>query len=425
MDDITTNDEETYADGEGIGAGEERPEGVEDDDFDEEVDEDQSLRRRPLPPWLWNSFNARVDESKPRNVQGLPPLYADKNTRHVTPSDLFNPQFFLWDPQALCKSIPCPQCKAPLQRHQHIPWPRRCVDLNSTFWIIGYRYRCSYCLNLRTQRRTVTYRSWDPQILAVLPSHIANEFSAYLSHQNAMSKSLFEWMRSCFQNGVGSKQFSDSLRVQHLLAYDKLHLQYLHYLVSLRQTLHAYLGRKYESFLPFDDVTPRGHHGFTPGSEWLRDMYDNFIEEHQHDFNQHMSMLTGEICAIDHSHKVTKHIARVNREQIFTVLLTVTNEKGEIRVCNFVATKSHSQYETALNRMRESLDKYGHNQPILFYTDNMADKQFLEKSFPSLRKDVIPVEKYSRLDPFIIPSNVQILIKDTVRDLQPTATIIF
>jgi hypothetical protein len=93
-------------------------------------------------------------------------------------------------------------------------------------------------------------------------------------------------------------------------------------------------------------------------------------------------------------------------------LLTVTNEKGEIQVCDLVATKAHSQFELALKRMQESLDLYGHSQPTLFYTDNMADKAFLEASFPSLRQNVVPVEKYSHLEPIAIP-NIHVLIKNS------------
>lgn len=99
--------------------------------------------------------------------------------------------------------------------------------------------------------------------------------------------------------------------------------------------------------------------------------------------------------------------------QVFTGLLTVTNEKGEIRVCDLVATKAHSQFELALKRMRESLDLFGHPQPTLFYTDNMSDKQFLEESFPSLRNDVVPIQKHAHLDPLLIPADVQIHIKRT------------
>ena len=61
--------------------------------------------------------------------------------------------------------------------------------------------------------------------------------------------------------------------------------------------------------------------------------------------------------------------------------------------------------------MRESLELYGHQQPELFYTDNMADKSFLESSFNSLRENVVPVEKYGNLEPFILPADIQIFVR--------------
>ncbi|KAF8057819.1 hypothetical protein FPV67DRAFT_1394478, partial [Lyophyllum atratum] len=156
-----------------------------------------------------------------------------------------------------------------------------------------------------------------------------------------------------------------------------------------------------------------GFHGFVPSAQWLRDIYDQFIEEHRDQFNQHTAMLTAKICAIDHSFKLTKHVAKVNGVQIFTALLTVTNEKGEIRVCNLVATKSHSQFVLALQRMRHSLDLYGHDQPLIFYTDTMNDKNFLEKCFPSLQRDLIPIEKHSHLPPLRIPDTFNVSVKNS------------
>jgi len=38
-------------------------------------------------------------------------------------------------------------------------------------------------------------------------------------------------------------------------------------------------------------------------------MYDRFMEDHRHEFNQHTAMLSAEICAIDHSHKVCSYEA--------------------------------------------------------------------------------------------------------------------
>jgi hypothetical protein len=95
----------------------------------------------------------------------------------------------------------------------------------------------------------------------------------------------------------------------------------------------------------------------------------------------------------------------------------VTNEKGQIRAINFVATKSHSQFELALVCMRESLVRYGHLQPKIFFTAMPVDRQFLENVFASLCEEVVPVEKYAHLEPFDIPSAVEILPKDTIASI--------
>jgi len=70
----------------------------------------------------------------------------------------------------------------------------------------------------------VTFRSWDSRIIAKLPVDLALEFPVQLSHWSRITLSAFHFMRSCFQNGMGAKQFSDSLRVQHLRRHDELHL---------------------------------------------------------------------------------------------------------------------------------------------------------------------------------------------------------
>lgn len=183
---------------------------------------------RPLPIWLREAFQAKVEECGPQfcDAMGMPPLYARHQTfwfpqpssffllkqKHRSPQLLFNPQFFLWDPEPLCQfGIPCPNCKTTLQRHQVISRPRCCADFKSMFWIIGYRYCCHKCTHPKSGKTTVTFRSWDHCILNVIPPALASEFPAHLSHRSGISWSLFSWMQSCFNYGMGSKQFSDAL----------------------------------------------------------------------------------------------------------------------------------------------------------------------------------------------------------------------
>ncbi|KAG9223671.1 hypothetical protein CCMSSC00406_0008554 [Pleurotus cornucopiae] len=417
-DDDDSNPEAGFVD-DGLGEEEDIDEGGE-----EALASDKGKKphNRRLPPWLQGEFEHHLAESSKRASDGLPALYRDHQTfwfprpatffrlqeKSISPQILYNYQFFLWDPLPLVPGgIICPNkgCTERLWRHDHVRYPRRVVDLHSTFWIIGYRYRCPRCRH----PEQVKFRSWDTRILAALPSALSAEFPAILTHRSGLSARTFNVMRSCFHNGVGTKQFSNTIRLQHLQKYDSLHLAYLQ-TIATRSSLPTYVtGERYKPFLPYDDRSEDGAHGFVPGAPWLRDLFDIFIEKHEHEFNQHTAMLSGTICAVDHSFKLTKHVAKVNGMQVFVALLTVTNEKGEIRICNLVATKAHSQFEVALHKMRESLTLYGHDQPSIFYTDSMADKDFLERCFPSLRSDTVPVEKYGHLPTLNIPEEVQII----------------
>ncbi|KAF5326444.1 hypothetical protein D9611_000570 [Ephemerocybe angulata] len=432
-------DDESSADGAGLGepdddsddedAGEEEGDLEDDGELEDgAVPKKKTRNRIPLPEEVKKAFDGHIEECRTRNHLGQPRLYWYNKTFRfpqqatwfslqkpdLSPQKLYNPAFFLWDPRALVK-IPCPNCSTELQRHTHIERPRRCVSFASTFWIIGFRYRCSQCSRSKPAGKNVTFRSWDSRILAVLPPALAAEFPARLSHRSAVDVDMVEWMRSCFQTGMGSKQFSDVLRVQHLLQYDKLHLQYLQHIS--KNTLDDWMGTKYAGFLPFTDRSPAGFHGYIPGGQLLRTVYDRYIEQHGHHFDQHTSLLSAEVNALDHSHKFTKYLIRVNGEKVFTALLTVTNERGEIRLCCLVATKAHSQFEMALKELSRSLDLYGLKQPLIFYTDNMSDRQFLMKIFPSLSADTAPVEKYEHLPLFTVPQDVRISIRNTAASI--------
>ncbi|KAF5315639.1 hypothetical protein D9611_004974 [Ephemerocybe angulata] len=420
-------DEETEASGKGIG--EETSGGDEGDEQDDERENDgdePSVNphvRHSHPPWLLEHFRKCIQALQTRDADGLPALYAKDRTfwfqppgtwfllqSSPSPVSLYKPRMFVWDPLALYKKLPCPRCNRVLGRHSTISQPRRCVDLTTTFWIVGFRYRCRNCKHPKTGKSTVTWRSWDPRILAAMPRALSAQFPARLTHRSAVSNDLFSWMRSCFQNGMGSGQFADAVLAQHLLRYDQLHLQYLDF-IARGVAVSELTGRQYMSFLPFDDTSPEGFRGFVPSARYFRDIYDTFMDEHRHHFEQHTAMLSAVVCALDHSHKLPKRIATVNHLPVFGALLCFTNEKGEIRALNFVATKAHSQYELTLKGIRESLELYGHESIQIVYTDNVTDRAFLESSFPSLRMGVVPVEKYSHLPLFSLPDGVQPLVR--------------
>jgi hypothetical protein len=146
----------------------------------------------------------------------------------------------------------------------------------------------------------VTFNSWDPRIIKQLPPSLAAEFPATLSHRSAIATSVLATMRTCFQYGMGSKQFSNCLHVLHYRHFDMIHAQYLHGLLGRK--VDPDLSTSYQPFGVFSDH--EGYSGFVPSSQWLREMYDKLIEEHGVEIDQKTAMCTAEICAIDHSHKV-------------------------------------------------------------------------------------------------------------------------
>jgi hypothetical protein len=153
----------------------------------------------------------------------------------------------------------------------------------------------------------VTFNSWDHQILKQLPAALAAEFPACLSHRNAIAYSVLAVMRTCFQYGMGSKQFSNCLQVLHHRHFDTIHVQYLDGILSRKGDSDP--STSYQPFGTFND--PNGYCGFVPSSRWLRVMYDKLIEDHGVQIDQKTAMCSGEICAIDHSHKVGTFVSTV------------------------------------------------------------------------------------------------------------------
>ncbi len=282
-----------------------------------EDDEDCDLPAgiRPPPSWLMDAFQTNLQVVKAAVVghgAGAKVTIYDQlksfwlphvNTffllqrRDISPSLLYNPRFFYWDPLALIDRLSCPQsqCAGWLTRHGYWRRPRRIVDLEDVYWLMGVRYKCNCCSG--------TYQSWDSRVLSRLPEPLATQFPAHLTHRSGMSDSVFTMMRCCFQNGMGAKQFSDSLRVMHRRRYEMLEVQYLQ-TIQARAKGSASFNQIFEPFPAFNEKNDRGLNTIVPSAQWCRDIYDNFIESHEHEYHQHTAMLSSEVMAIDHSFKV-------------------------------------------------------------------------------------------------------------------------
>ncbi|KAF6741348.1 hypothetical protein DFP72DRAFT_1116992 [Ephemerocybe angulata] len=318
------------------------------------------------------------------------------NKVQLSPHTMLVPRFFYWDPDLLVDSITCPRegCMGKLMRHGLLEYPRRIVDLEGSFYMIGARYQCPNC--------SKTFVSWDSELMSKLPDALVASFPAWLSHRSGISDQLFAFMRCCFQNGMGAKQFSDSLNTIYRHRHDQLEIQYLQMIIA--RTERTSENAQYPPFPSFE-----GSCSHAPSAQYCRDAYDKLIEEIESMLDQHMAQLSCRGLAMDHSHKVTKHIAKVAGEAVFIGLLTMTNEFGEIRICDLVPSKAHSQFDIALRRLLDSAKTFGMEPPQLVFTDNIADKPMLEQHFPSLLTGVKPVSLDGLL-PLEIPADVDVRV---------------
>lgn len=464
-EDIISEEEAALIDGIGVdedhGGGVEEQRDVQDpreiviEDEQESLPSGKGKRVKPVTEtqWLRDLFRYYSDKAKDR-IDGKPRLYGEGQTfwfprpssyfllqrAQPSPRTLYNPRFFLWDIETLVV-VPCPKpnCGHPLRRHGQISYARRVTDFDEPFFIIGYRYRCPSCVDPVSGLRTVTFHSWSAEILKMLPPSLAAEFPAHMTRRSGVSKSLLSFLRSSLQNGISAKGFSDCVRVQHLLRYDQLQLQYYHNLVSRLKMDSWRGGKKYEAFLPYEDTSPNGMHGFVPNGTYLRELNTSVIEEHKDDIMQHTAMLPLDTGHADHSYKVSvhllyshharvadwsyyqavKHISRWHGEKIFPGLLTITNQNSEIRTCHLVMSTGHSQFALAIDGMSESLRMFGQIQPLAMYTDNaLADRQLFERSFESaLLKGVVPIEPYGHLEKLVIPSTVTVTVSRRESDI--------
>jgi hypothetical protein len=106
----------------------------------------------------------------------------------------------------------------------------------------------------------------------------------------------------------------------------------------------------------------------------------------------------------DCARQVVKHLGKVGGAALFTALHTAVNDYGEFRSMLFTMTKAHDQFMPNMYEIAHSLTKFGHGDVEAVFTDNVhADKEEVQRAFPSLHKGVIPVPAHNTLPPLMFP----------------------
>jgi hypothetical protein len=206
-------------------------------------------------------------------------------------------------------------------------------------------------------------------------------------------------MRPLMQNSVGPKRLAKLLRELHMLRHDRIELQYLYALhqQKLQPSVLSHISQAQpEPFSAFDDGSK--YAGFVPTSTYLRGVYTSMINRLRPLMDKQMMLLDGKILKGDHSFKLVKHVAKVDGAPTFTALYTLCNEYEEIRMQALVPSKALSHLRKPFQALKDAFDFYGHDQPEIFFTDNVkTDRNFLFDTLPSLKKDCVIGDRFGNL----------------------------
>ncbi|KAF8833475.1 hypothetical protein BDN67DRAFT_916912 [Paxillus ammoniavirescens] len=282
-----------------------------------------------------------------------------------------------------------------LQKLGWIGKARRIVDVDRNVYLIGYRYRCV------APGCHKTYRSWSPAILNILPVAVAMQFPFQLTYRSGLTNELAELLQSSIRSGLGPTPFTEMLQSFHYKQFDKLHLQYLELVHDHYKACPKHFWVPKTPFGSFHDRN--GYAGFVPTQGYLRRFYDMVIERSAPEMKQSIAMLPARVLAIDHSFK---RLGKVGSAPLFTALHTVTNEYVEIHSMLFTMTKGHEHFIPNLHEINHSLKMFGHADVEVVFTDNVrSDKEEVQRAFPSLLKDVVPVPPHSDLPVLKLPDH--------------------
>ncbi|KAG2221923.1 hypothetical protein INT45_013259 [Circinella minor] len=153
-----------------------------------------------------------------------------------------------------------------------------------------------------------------------------------------IDRQLADLLRPCFQSAMGLERLHDLLQELH------------HFRSGVSQS--------HPPFSNFDD--PLGYAGYVPSATYLRMIYTAIVDQLRLFMDKEMMVLDGVVLKGDHTFKIIKHMAKVDRESTFYALYTVYNEFEEISIQLLVSTKK---------------------------LHNIAgDKRFLQETIPSLNQ---------------------------------------
>lgn len=363
-----------------------------------------------MPNWLYSFFQLELNTYlnhkavADKRTKAPPQIYSqDKATfwyprrdpifslakGQFTPKDFYMPNVFLWIPHFLVTQLNCPKCGKKLDLNCKAP-PRRVYGLEQVYWVVTWNYRCKAKTDSKgnVSGCRSTFRGWSKEILASLPSFLATKFPAHLSKRAALDVSLCRLLLASMREKGGISGLRKYLKELYTHYYDRMHLQYAE-AAKEREDRH-YAGQDQESpqgvsrtqtsmdqYVELASVKafghwadPQGFAGNLPSKNYLISMGNTLVEAEELAHDQMTALLPSNqpFCS-DDSHKVTKHLAKVDGTPVFTALHTIM-AGFFIRGQAFTYTKSHSERAPLVAGIADSVVRFQTGIPPMWINDD-------------------------------------------------------
>ena len=345
---------------------------------------------------------------------------------NIYPDTFFAKDLFIWCPLT---SFPefnyvciVEGCKGSLKKEG---WPsdpaaRRVYSLGNSYYIFARQYCCKQC--------NKKFLATNPEFMQSLPIYVQELFPAFMTHRSGIDKGLLNFIFSLLGEGNPISGLRNTLKEIFYLNYDRKRFQYYSYCrdliigSSLRNSGSLSLNLRETVIVhKFGQISSKnGFNEYIPSVKYLNSV---FLKKHNSLrpwYDNRVSMIPVQHLKIDHSHKVTGRI-RFDGVKIFSGLFTAVTETNQIRLQNFVFSKSLDEISPSLKNLGNTLQKRGHEKILSVCTDNCCkDRSIVTEAFNSVTES-IESQKY----PFFqLPQNVQIIQVTTDAELDQICPVI-
>ena len=292
---------------------------------------------------------------------------------------LYLPDVFFWIPKdQFGIPIPCARatCDGKGKRCGYSK-PRRVVSTDRCYYVFSSRHICDKCGK--------TYMATNPAVMDRFPLAMRTKtiYPFHLSHRMGLDLSVLDEMETQIGTLTGGNfsTYRDSLFERHALHATHLELMYTSALSSKEFRENEALKHEPERF----DRDQLSDH--VPSSQYLAEIMLMHLKRNRPHMIVEMIKRSGNMLAIDHSHKFIKMLNRSNGSKIFDSALQGCNEYGEIVFMMLSLGTGHDSVKQAIKRFMTTRRALGQPDPVSVATDKCCtDRPMLEEAIPSLKR---------------------------------------